>query len=199
MGKLASVDGSSNCDSLDDVVGVEEQGDSIEEVDGEGEDESPPAADPAGRPSVATLLVNLAKERYSFGVTPDGDAYALPAQGGHVVSMIRESWSSLRAELSHAFFMTYGKVPSSSALTDALLVLEGVATQQEPVELHLRTAGHDDDIYLDIGDSANHVVRIGHDGWSITTSDVPVLFSHTADRSLPPPGTRRKLTTSGAC
>lgn len=129
--------------------------------------------------SIATQLVQLAQERYSFGVTTDGEPYALPVNGGHIVTMLREGKSGLRAELAREFFRLNQRAPTSSAITDALAVLDGMALEMEPADVHLRTAGHDDAVYIDVGDSLHHIVRVGADGWSIMTGDVPVLFRRT--------------------
>jgi hypothetical protein len=129
--------------------------------------------------SVATRLVDLALERYSLGVTPDGEPYALPAAGGHVVTMLRDGRASLRAELAREFFRDAKKVPSSSALTDAMGVLTGYAREQEPVDLHLRTASHQNAVYIDLGDQDQNVVRVTPEGWSIVNSGVPVRFRRT--------------------
>ena len=46
-------------------------------------------------------------------------------------------------------------------------------------EVQLRTAAHDDAIYIDLGDGGHHVVRINADGWSVVSDVVPVLFRRT--------------------
>jgi hypothetical protein len=48
------------------------------------------------RKSTADRLVDLAVERYEFGCTEDREPYALDANAGHVVRMLREP-SSLRS------------------------------------------------------------------------------------------------------
>jgi hypothetical protein len=141
-------------------------------------DETAAEEQPARR-SVATLLVELAQEAYSLGVNPDGESYALPTIGGHVVTMLREGRTGLRAELAREYFAENHRAANSAALTDALAVLDGIAAQQEPVEVHLRTASHGGAVYIDMGDRDNHVIRVDVDGWSIITTDVPVRFRRT--------------------
>ena len=58
---------------------------------------------PGGRPSAASQLVEMALDRYHFGVTEDGQPYAVKP-GRHVVRMLRGGKNSLRAELSQAFY-----------------------------------------------------------------------------------------------
>lgn len=60
-----------------------------------------------------------------------------------------------------------------------MAVLDGFAKEQEPVGIHLRTAAHDDAVYIDVGDLAHHVVRVTKEGWSIINSEVPVRFRRT--------------------
>jgi hypothetical protein len=82
--------------------------------------------DKTGKPSAASQLVELALERYGFGVTDDDQPYAVQP-GRHVVRMLRGGKNSLRAELSKEFYKQHQKVPAQQALADAMLVLDGMA------------------------------------------------------------------------
>ena len=55
------------------------------------------------KPSAASQLVEMALERYHFGVAEDGQPYAV-RPGHHVVRMLRGGKNSLRAELSQAYY-----------------------------------------------------------------------------------------------
>lgn len=137
---------------------------------------------PDGAPekkTAASVLVDLALERYDLGCTPDGDAYAVPRTGGNVVRMLRGGRSSLRGELAKAYRERTGAIAGQQALADALLVLQGTATESEPVEVHVRVAEHGGATWIDLGDAAEHVVRVGIDGWSVVT-EAPVLFRRSA-------------------
>lgn len=129
-------------------------------------------------PSAASQLVKLALERYRFGVTEDGQSYAV-RPGRHVVRLLRGGKNSLRAELAQAFHKRHRKVPPQQTLADALLVLEGMAQDQDPDQVHLRVASADGAVWLDLGDAAETVIRIDAAGWTIVDSDVPVLFRRT--------------------
>ncbi|WP_419705324.1 hypothetical protein [Promicromonospora sp. NFX87] len=129
--------------------------------------------------TAAAILVDLALERYDLGCTPDGDAYAVPRTGGNVVRMLRGGRSSLRGELAKAYRERTGAIAGQQALADALLVLQGTATESEPVEVHVRVAEHAGATWIDLGDAAEHVVRVGIDGWSVVT-EAPVLFRRSA-------------------
>lgn len=141
-----------------------------------------PAADPGEEPkrSAAALLVDLALERYRFGVTPEGEAFAVPTAGGHVVRMLRGGRFSLRAELAALYRKVTGRIAAQQALADALLVLEGEAQDGEPEPVHLRVAECHGALWLDLGDAEETVVRIAAGDWQLVSSDVPVLFRRSA-------------------
>jgi hypothetical protein len=131
-----------------------------------------------GKPSAASQLVEMALDRYHFGVTKDGQPYAV-RPGRHVVRMLRGGKNSLRAELSQAYYREHKKAAPQQALADALLVLEGMAQDQDPDQVHLRVAAADDVIWIDLGDAAETVVRIDPNGWQVVLDGVPVLFRRT--------------------
>jgi hypothetical protein len=74
---------------------------------------------------------------------------------------------------------TTGSTTPQQALADALLVLEGMAQDQDPDQVHLRVATADGVVWLDLGDAAETVVRIDADGWQVVRDGVPVLFRRT--------------------
>ncbi|OIQ84053.1 hypothetical protein GALL_341330 [mine drainage metagenome] len=132
------------------------------------------------RKSAAAQLVDLALERYTFGVTPEGDPYAIPLPGGHVVRMLRGGRSSLRGEIAAAYRASTKRIPPAQALADALLVLEGIAQDGVPVAVHLRVGESLGVVWIDLGDTDEAVVRVDGRGWRIVHEDVPVLFRRTA-------------------
>lgn len=140
-------------------------------------------------PNVATQLVEIAREFYTFAVSDTGEPFALPCDGPKVVSMLRGGKTSLRALLAHEFFTRTGRAASSSALADALLVLEGIAQGAEESRLYVRCAEHDGALWLDLGDLTGRAVRITAGGWSVE-DEVPVLFKRTTlTGPLPEPET----------
>jgi hypothetical protein len=139
------------------------------------------------KPSVSTALVQLAHEYYTYGVSTLGDAFALPRRGPRIVSMLRGGRSSLRALLAREYFRRHGGAAPQQALADALLVVEGIAQESQPVELHQRVARHDDVLYLDLGDQTGQAVAIYPGHWSIEDRP-PMLFRRTAlTAALPVP------------
>ena len=82
------------------------------------------------RKSVATALVDLAQELYTFGVSDLGEPFAIPIDGPRVVAMLRGGKTSLRALLAREYFTRTGKAATQQALADALLVIEGMAQER---------------------------------------------------------------------
>jgi hypothetical protein len=146
---------------------------------------SPPAGGRAGGrdqdgASTATELVALATGRYELAMSATGEPFAV-ARAGHgpyLARMLRGGQASLRAELAAGYARQTGRVPSSSALADALNVLEGIAMDRPPIGLALRAARHDAGLVLDLGDPSGRVVVLGPGGWELTERS-PVLFRRT--------------------
>jgi hypothetical protein len=141
-------------------------------------------------PSVATQLVELAQDLYTFGISDLDEPYAIPATGPKVVAMLKGSKTSLRALLSKEYFSRTGRAANQQALADALLVIHGIAQDQEPSELFIRCGQHDGALWLDLGDNTGRAVKITADGWSMK-DEPPVLFKRTAlTGALPEPEPR---------
>jgi len=128
--------------------------------------------------SMAAQLVDLAVSRWRFGISTEGEPFALPLHGAQVVRMLTGS-RSLRAELADVFQAETGKVANQPALADAVLVLEGRARRTEPVPLALRVAYVDGAAWLDLGDLSGRAVKITAAGWHIESAP-PILFRRTA-------------------
>ncbi len=139
-----------------------------------------------GKRSVASQLVDLADGRWRFGISVEGDAFALPLTGAQVVRMLTGS-RSIRAELADLFQQRTGKVAGQQALADAVLALEGRARRTDPVDLALRVAYVDRAVWLDLGTLTGEVLRITPTGWRMVDA-APVLFRRSAlTGPLPPP------------
>ncbi|WP_428938861.1 hypothetical protein [Fontivita pretiosa] len=135
----------------------------------------------------ADALVDLACQRFSLGMSTDGDAFAVARDGPNIALMFRGSGGSLRAELARLYRHVVGKAPSSSALADALLTLEGMAADAPREPVALRLAEHAGGVVLDLADADGRAVVIGPDGWEVAPSS-PVLFRRTAlTGALPEP------------
>lgn len=140
--------------------------------------------------SAAQQLLELAFECYDFGVDTDDKPFAV-RKGGHVVRPLKGGKRSVRKELGGLFYRMTGRTASQNALAEAMDVLEHEAEDSDPVELALRVARPSDaEIYIDLGDQTERVVRIIADGWEIldADADVPVLFRRSAlTLALPTP------------
>lgn len=140
-----------------------------------------------GKKSAATTLVEIAQERYRFGVSTEGETFAVPSSGPRVAVSLRGNKNSLRGQLAREYFHKTSKAAPQQALADALLVIDGIAQETEPEPLHLRVAEHGGAHWLDLGDTTGRAVRIAADGWTVVP-EPPVLFKRTAlNGALPEP------------
>jgi Domain of unknown function (DUF3854) len=129
------------------------------------------------RPSAATQLVAMAREEYTLGITDADEPFAHP-KASYVAIMLRAGRTGLRAELARRYFDQHHTAAPQQALTDACSTLEGFAAQTRPQRLHLRVAEAGDGIWIDMGDTGNHVIYIYGGDWSVLTY-APVLFRRT--------------------
>ncbi len=131
------------------------------------------------KPTASEQLVHLAEDRYSFGVSEEGDPFAIARGGPYIARMLRGGGQSLRAELAAGFVNKTGKVPSASALADAMTVLEGQAQDQDPTPLHLRVAPAGRGLLLDLGRPDGTVVEVTDEGWESYRPYSGPLFRRT--------------------
>lgn len=139
------------------------------------------------RKSASTELTEIACERYEFGLGDGGETFAVPKDGPRVALMLRGGKTSLRGQLARDYYGRTGRAAGQQALADALMVVEGIAQEQDESRLYLRVAQLGGVLWLDLGDQAGRAVRITADGWSVEES-APVLFKRTAlNGPLPDP------------
>jgi len=77
-------------------------------------------------PPASKVLITIAEHVFSMARTAAGEALAIPKKAPHLVRPLRGS-GGFRQYLAMRFFEATGKVAPSSALTDAINVLEGRA------------------------------------------------------------------------
>jgi hypothetical protein len=135
--------------------------------------------------SAATVLVQLAQDRYTFGISATGETFGVPKDGPKVVAMLRGGKTSLRALLAREYFTLTGRTAAQQALADALLVVEGIAQDADESTLYLRTAQHEGALWLDLGDHSGRAVKVTPGGWSVE-EEPPVLFKRTSLTGLLP-------------
>jgi hypothetical protein len=143
--------------------------------------------DTRGRgPTQADILIDLAQTANLFH-TPDGIGFADLDINGH-----RETWpirsKGFRRWLTRRFFEKTGGAPSSEALQSALNVIEAKAHFDAPERtVHVRVAGLDGKVYIDLCTEIWSAVEIDAAGWRIVDNP-PVRFRRASGmRALPAP------------
>jgi hypothetical protein len=148
------------------------------------------SGDKGGRgPTQADILIELAETAELFH-TPDGTAFADLDINGH-----RETWpirrKGFRRWLARRVFEATHGAPSSEALQSALNVIEAKAHHEASERVvHVRIAGLDGKLYLDLGDKAWRAIEIDATGWRVIDNP-PVRFHRAAGMQplpLPVPG-----------
>ena len=137
----------------------------------------------------ADMLIGFAEKADLFH-TPDSTCYADIILKDH-----RETWPirarGFRRWLSHCYYEATSGAPSSEALTSALNVLEARAHfDAKECSAHVRVAGHDGKIYLDLADDGWQAIEIDRHGWRVVDRP-PVRFRRAAGM-LPLPLPHRK-------
>jgi hypothetical protein len=142
---------------------------------------------PGGGPATqADILVALAEAAELFQDT-DETGYADIEIKGH-----RETWAvrshGFRRWLRRLFHEETGGAPASEALNSALNVIEAKAQHDTPVrEVHVRVAGLDNEIYLDLCDSTWRAIHVDKSGWRVVDRPA-VRFRRSPEmRPLPIP------------
>lgn len=125
-------------------------------------------------PTQAESLLNLS-EHLELINSNDGNTYASIALGKRV-DVVRLRSEQFRAWLRHRYFEAYGAAPGANAIQDAIGNLEGKAHFHAPsLKLHLRTALHEDSIYIDLADQVGTIIQIDSAGFRIC-EQCPVKF-----------------------
>ncbi|XKK40250.1 ATP-binding protein [Nocardiopsis sp. ARC36] len=143
------------------------------------------------KPSQATLLIEMADRRVDVVAGADGRTYAVH-RGGPQIAFPLLRKDGLRAQLARQYYAEHHSVPSQSALTDAISVLEGRAMDSQPQPINLRLATHrtehGEQVVIDLGTPDGRCVVAGPGGWHIAPLS-PVLFRRTKLTSpMPDPG-----------
>lgn len=163
------------------------------DLDEGGEGDIVPARGRGSKPKQADLAVQLASSVEMFH--DDDKAYARILVGDH-----RETWRLRRKQfktwLRRQFYLATKTAIGSQALDDALGVLEGKALFEGPqVKTHVRVAGDDQMIYLDLGNPRWQVVEIDAKGWRVL-DEAPIRFRRSPGMGeLPVPQSGGQLET----
>jgi hypothetical protein len=137
-------------------------------------------------PKQADILIELAGSANLFH-SPDGVGFADLEINGH-----RETWrirsDAFRRWLEYRFYRATDGAPSSEAMKSALNVIGARAQFDAPERtVHVRVAGLDGRLYLDLGDPTWRAVEIDAAGWRVIENP-PVRFRRAAGiKALPAP------------
>ncbi|MFC1580019.1 hypothetical protein ACFL4N_03815 [Thermodesulfobacteriota bacterium] len=150
----------------------------VEKEEKKAVDTNQPEGETAGKkqPTQSEILMQIAEEKMELFKTREGQVYAEFEVDGH-----RELWNvesrDFRKYWSGEFFDREGKGPNAAAIADTLTVLQGQALfgGRPEIEVHLRIAKHEGVVYIDLVNDKWEAVRIGPEGWSVTTNP-PVFF-----------------------
>jgi hypothetical protein len=96
---------------------------------------------PDSDPRLADQIVELALAEFRLGRTHADETFAVPLQGPNVAHMLRGGFDPLRKTLGRRYRRRFGSTLGSSALSDALNLIDAEAADCEPEQLHLRLAG----------------------------------------------------------
>lgn len=125
--------------------------------------------------SQAQILVSMLDIEYIFRSHDGESCYATVAVDDH-----RETWpirsKGFRRWLVGKFYLIEGKPPAAQAMADALGAIEARAQYGGNVHtVHVRVAGDDTAIYLDLVNENWQAVKVTADGWTVVV-DPPVKF-----------------------
>ena len=139
-------------------------------------------------PSQADTLLDLAKDIFRFH-SPDSTAYADIEVNGH-----RETWRirsvGFRRWLARKYYEKTEGAPNLESINSALNVIEAEAFFDGPeMDVHVRVAGQDGKIYMDLVDDEWRAVEIDSEGWRIMERP-PVRFRRAAGMQPLPEPTR---------
>ncbi len=144
-------------------------------------DQSGNALKKGGRraPSQATQIVEIACRQYKLATDQNREAIAIEIARPNVAWSISGAKFGLAPRLAKAFLAEYGAVIPKSAISDALLTLEGIAADGPTIDVHLRVGrAPTGDIVLDLGHPDGNVVVISQSGWYVSDRS-PICFRRT--------------------
>jgi hypothetical protein len=122
----------------------------------------------------ATVLVELAEQQFRFGCDLDGRPFAVELRGPNVALPMRGT-GGLRSVLAQTYYAAYGQAPGQNPLSEALLVIEGLAMLKHREPVALRMGRHGDSLVIDLARPDGRAVVIGPSGWSVAERS-PILF-----------------------
>ena len=132
------------------------------------------------------LVIALAEPLDRFHDTRKTPFIGMPLGASAIAVEVHSE--AARQWLMREYYRRYGRPPRGAALSDALQVLAAQALYDgEEEEVHLRVAGLDDRVYVDLGDDTGRAIEIDRRGWRVVEHP-PVRFRRSgAMKGLPDP------------
>ena len=123
-----------------------------------------------GRDTVDSQATIITKLALASGAEPFHDASGetfITLNTDHA-----ETWpilsGAVRVWLVGLYYRKTGSAPNSQATTDALTTLEAAARYDGPqYEVHVRVAGDDETIYIDLADDQWRAIKVTSEGWAV--------------------------------
>ena len=133
------------------------------------------AAKPSGNLPQSERLLRYSEEDAELFHDPDGFAYATVEVDGHWETHPIKS-SRFKDWLVTRFYRDRHRAPNDRAMTDALNTIRAKAIFDGPeVEVFIRIAGHEGDIYIDLCNESWEAIKITCEDWTIVQNP-PVRF-----------------------
>jgi hypothetical protein len=145
------------------------------------------AGEGPGRVSAADVLIKLGLECELWKSTDPRPELFATVDRGESLEHFRLSSKQFRLYLTHRFFETVHKAPTTDAISQALGVLASEAQEKgKAYEAWLRVARYGEALYLDLADEDGHVVEIAAAGWQLVKR-APVRLIRGGGKPLPIP------------
>ncbi len=136
-------------------------------------------------PTKATKLVQMALDQFRLGCSLDGKPFAVELDGPNIALSLRGR-GGLRSALAHAYFVAEAQAPGQNPLSEALVVIEGMASAKDREPVATRMAMHDGGLVVDLARADGKAVVITETGWFVVDRG-PVPCRSEALTELPLP------------
>jgi hypothetical protein len=136
----------------------------------------------------AEVLVRMFEKRYeAFTASGEGNGLLLAVErsGANLAFPLKGS-GGVRQRLAAAYRRTHASTPSTQALAEAMLVIEGQALDAPVREVHRRVGWHKDSVVLDLGDQGGAAVVVSPGSWRVVARS-PLTFVRTRSLTMPLP------------
>lgn len=139
-----------------------------------------------GRSSQRDQLLDLIDDEFQFWHDRQRSKFVTFPDGGHFEHAPIKS-DRFREHLSGLFYEKNLTPIGEAALSDALRVMSAWAAKGEEYETHVRVAGIEQHVFIDLADPDWRCVCINQDGWSIGKYADVKFLRPTSSQALPEP------------